>query len=289
MADSKFVTPVDLNLNEIKNGVVQLLATDPAGPVNGQVWVNSTTWLLKIRLNGVTVSLGRLDQISAPTASVAMNNQKLIGLADGTAASDAATKGQVDAASAGLDPKGSVRASTTANGALASAYENGDVIDGVTLVTGDRILLKNQTTGSENGIYTVNAAGAPTRATDADTSAEVSAGMYTFVEEGTQNADTGWVLTTNNPITLGTTALTFAKFTGASTGSTVFAQTVGDGAATSFNVDHNKGTLDVLVQVVEVATGDTVTAGVTRSNTNRVVVTFTVAPTTNQYRILVIG
>jgi len=112
------------------------------------------------------------------------------------------------------DWKNSVRVATTAAGTLASDFENGDTVDGVVLATGDRILLKNQSAGAENGIYTVNASGAPTRATDADTSAEVTSGMAVHVEEGTSNADTNWLLTTNNPITLGSTALVFTQLSG---------------------------------------------------------------------------
>lgn len=152
----------------------------------------------------------RVDQLAAPTAAVPMNGQKLTGLADPTAAQDAATKAYVDAIKQGLDPKESVRAATTGNITLSGAQ----TIDGVSVVAGDRVLVKNQTTGSQNGIY-VAAAGAWARAADADTSAKVTAGMYCFVEEGTTNADTGWVLTTNGAITLGTTALSFAQFSGA--------------------------------------------------------------------------
>jgi hypothetical protein len=149
------------------------------------------------------------------TADQSMGGFKLTNLAAPVSANDAARKVDVDAAANGLDIKNSVRAATTATGTLATAYENGDVIDGVTLATGDRILIKNQATGSENGIYTVNTSGAPTRATDADSSAEVTAGMFVFVEEGTTNADTGWVMTNNGTITLNTTALTFTQFSGA--------------------------------------------------------------------------
>lgn len=125
---------------------------------------------------------------------------------------DAATKSYVDAVSMGLDVKESVRAATTANITLSGTQ----TIDGVTLVVGDRVLVKNQTAGQDNGIYTV-AAGAWQRAPDADTSAEVNSGMFTFVEEGTNSASIGYVLTTPNPITLGTTPLTFAQFSGAGT------------------------------------------------------------------------
>lgn len=148
------------------------------------------------------------------TAALDLNNQKLTSVANGTAATDAVNLGQLNSVSSGIDWKSSVRVATTANGALATAYANGQVVDGVTLVTGNDILLKDQTTGTENGIYTVNAAGAPTRRTDADVSAEVTGGMAVWVNEGTTNADTGWVLTTNDPITLGTTALVFTQFSG---------------------------------------------------------------------------
>jgi hypothetical protein len=142
---------------------------------------------------------------------VSLNSQKITNLATPTASTDAATKGYVDAATQGLTWKPSVRAATTTSGTLASSFANGSVIDGVTLSTGDRILLKNQSTASENGIYVVNVSGAPTRATDADTGSElVSAAV--FVSEGTTNGDTAWVCTTDSPITLGTTSLTFIQF-----------------------------------------------------------------------------
>ena len=123
-----------------------------------------------------------------------------------------ASKAYVDAAVSGLDWKASVRVATTAAGTLATDFENGDTVDGVVLATGDRILIKNQAAGAENGIYVVAASGAPARATDADASAEVTAGLAVFVAEGTTNADTCWVLTTNDAITLGSTAITFTQF-----------------------------------------------------------------------------
>ena len=128
---------------------------------------------------------------------------------------DAASKSYVDATANGLDVKASVRAATTAAGTLASDFANGEAIDGVTLATNDRILIKDQASGSENGIYTVNASGAPTRATDFDADAEVTAGAFTFVEEGTTNGDTGHVLSTNGSITVGSTSIAFTQFSGA--------------------------------------------------------------------------
>jgi len=168
-----------------------------------------------IALSKLAEAVIQADGGQAFTADQSVGNFKLTNLGTPTAAGDAANKSYVDSVSAGLDPKGSVRVATTVAGTLSTSFENGDVIDGVTLVTGDRILIKDQASGEFNGIYTVNSSGTPTRATDADISAEVTGGMFAFVEEGTVNGDTGWVLTTNNAIVLNTTALVFTQFTGA--------------------------------------------------------------------------
>ena len=112
--------------------------------------------------------------------------------------SQQSVKAYVDGVKQGLDIKDSVRVATTAAGTLSSAFANGQTVDGVSLATGDRILIKDQTDATENGVYTVNASGAPTRAADFDSSADVTAGAFVFVAEGTANADSGFVLTTND-------------------------------------------------------------------------------------------
>lgn len=163
------------------------------------------------RAGGATDAVALIAALGTGAALVTDTDVTLAANSDANVATQRAVRQFVLSQIAGLAWKQSVRAATTANGTLATAFANGQTIDGVALVTGDRILLKNQTTGSENGIYTVNAGGAPTRATDADTAVEIrQASMY--VEEGTVNADTQWVLTTNAPITLGTTALVFTQF-----------------------------------------------------------------------------
>ena len=134
--------------------------------------------------------------------------------ADPSNALEAATKQYVDAATAGLNVHESVDAATTANINLSTDVENGDTLDGVTLATGNRILVKNQTTKTENGIYVVAASGAPTRASDYNSSPEVDAGDFVFVEAGTTNAKTGWVQT-NVVTTIGTDDIEFTQFSGA--------------------------------------------------------------------------
>ena len=161
------------------------------------------------------VRTNRLDQMAAPTGAVSLNSQKITGLADPTADADAANKGYVDGVAQGLDVKDSVVATTTANGTLSTAFANGQSIDGVTLQTGDRILIKNQTTASQNGIYNVQASGAPSRATDMATGAN-AAGAFVFVEQGTVNAENGFTCTSDTgSAVVGTNNLTFAQFSGA--------------------------------------------------------------------------
>jgi hypothetical protein len=161
------------------------------------------------------VRTNRLDQMAAPTGAVSLNSQKITGLADPTADADAANKGYVDGVAQGLDVKDSVVATTTANGTLSTAFANGQSIDGVTLQTGDRILIKNQTTASQNGIYNVNASGAPSRTTDMGTGSN-AAGAFVFVEQGTVNAENGFTCTSDTgSAVVGTNNLTFAQFSGA--------------------------------------------------------------------------
>jgi hypothetical protein len=128
----------------------------------------------------------------------------------------AATKAYVDSIAEGLHVHPSVVAATTANIDLSTAVENGDVLDGVTLATGDRILVKNQSTASQNGIYVVAASGAPTRALDFDSPAEIDGGDFVFVTGGTVNDNTGYVQT-NTVGTIGTDPIVFSQFSGAGT------------------------------------------------------------------------
>lgn len=174
---------------------------------------------------------------AAPTATAGTNTTQIATTAFVTTA--------VDAARSGLDVKASVRAATTANITLSATQ----TVDGVALVAGNRVLVKNQTTASANGIYVV-AAAAWTRAADADVSAEVTSGIFTFVEEGTTNADSGWVLTTDGVITLGTTSLAFAQFSGAGqvvagAGLTKAGNTLDVGTANAARIVVNADSIDL--------------------------------------------
>lgn len=127
---------------------------------------------------------------------------------------DAASKAYVDGLVQGASPKESVRVATTIAGTLASSFENGDTIDGIVLVTGDRILIKNQAAPETNGIYTVNSSGAPTRALDANTAGKLAA-AFVFVEEGTTNGDKGFVTTFDSNDVLGTDPVNWVQFSAA--------------------------------------------------------------------------
>ena len=195
------------------------------------------------------VRTNTLAEMAAPAAAVSMNSQKITGLADPTADADAANKGYVDGVAQGLDVKDSVVATTTANGTLSSAFANGQSIDGVTLQTGDRILIKNQSTASQNGIYNVQASGAPSRATDMATGAN-AAGAFVFVEQGTVNAENGFTCTSDTgSAVVGTNNLTFAQFSGA--GQVI----AGDGLDKSGNTlsDDLKANGGLVIESTEIA------------------------------------
>lgn len=269
------------------------------------------------------VRTNRLDQMAAPTASVSLNSQKITGLADPTNPQDGATKKYVDDKVAGLNWKDEVMVATVAPGVLASSFEAGDIVDGYTLQLGDRILLQNQAAGAENGLYTVNASGAPTRTSDADTGAEMVAASV-YVVNGTVNGGNRFTCNNTGAITLGTTPLSFVSFGGGAlytngnglslTGNTfaVVADTgisvsgsgvavntsvvarkytalIGNGALTSIVVSHSLGNQWVTAQIMEVATLKLIDCEVELTNSATTTFTFAVAPSSNQYRVIITG
>jgi hypothetical protein len=387
-----FLTPIDLGKLELQNPRLQQLGSDPGSAVEGQFYYNTGTKTLRFYNGTAWIDLGRHDQISQPTADVAWNSKRITGVLDPSSAQDVATKNYVDGLQQGISWKTSVRGATAAAGTLATSFANGQTIDtNVTLVTGDRILIKNQATQTENGIYTVNASGAPTRATDADTGAEIKQAAV-FVQEGTANADTAWVCNVNGTINIGSTNIIFVQFgsgityTGSSgvdvTGSVIsiensgvllvthgglgvasptdhavlvgsgatavtpitvgatgevlrgqtgadpvfgavvlstdvtgtlgtsnggtggnsvanaktslgfmtrYAASYGDGAQTSYTITHNLNTLDVIARVFRNSDGVEVEVDITHTGVNALTVAHAAIPTTNQYRIVVIG
>jgi hypothetical protein len=204
-----------------------------------------------------------LDAITAPAADLNLNTHKIIGLVDPTAATDAATKNYVDTFAQGLDSHPSVKAASTANLTLSGTQ----TVDGIALVAGDRILAKDQTTTSANGIYVV-AAGAWARALDQDTWAEVPS-AYVWVEQGTVNADSGWVCTSDQGGTLNTTAITWVQFTAAGAaiagaGLTKTGNTI-DAVGTANRILVNADNIDIhgsYVGQASITTLGTVTSGV---------------------------
>lgn len=403
----KFLNNLDLVKNELQNARVQNLATAPSSPLTGQIYYDTTLGYLRVyngtgwdRLddNWVSSVTGTAPIVSSGGATPAISISAATSLADGsmsaadkgklddataeatasklvirdangqakfgnpTDTAHVATKAYVDSFVQGLDTKASVRVATTANITLSGEQ----TIDGVSAVAGDRVLVKNQSTATDNGIYVV-AAGSWSRSQDADGNSEVTPGMFIFVEEGTANGDNGYVLTTNGPITLGSTSLTFQQFSGAGqitagdgltkSGNTIdavgtanritvsadaidiastyagqntittvgtittgtwngtdiavadggtgasdaagaktnlgfmtrHAADVGNNSSTSIAVTHNLGTRDVTVQVYEKSTNAVVYPDISMNSTNQVTLDFSVAPTTNQYRVVVIG
>ena len=216
---NKTLTSPDINTPDIDGGTIDgtainnstIGASTPSTGVFTQVDVDN------IKINGNVISStdtnGNIVLNPNGSGVINANTSKITNVVDPTQAQDAATKAYVDAVKVGLDFKDSVRVATTGNITIASDLNVGDSIDGVTLADGDRVLVKDQSTGSQNGIYTAGAS--PARATDADADAEVTAGLFVFVEEGTANSDNGYVLSTDGTITVGSTALTFTQFSGA--------------------------------------------------------------------------
>ena len=202
---------VTVNAKGLITGITALVASD----------IPSLTHT-KISDFDTGVQTNRIDQLANPTGSLDLNSQKITNLADPTSAQDAVTKSYADALTSGLDVKESCKVATTANITLSGTQ----TIDGVAVSADERVLVKDQSTGAQNGIYLCKS-GSWSRASDFDSDTEVTSGAFTFVEQGSVNADAGFVLTTDGTITVGTTALSFTQFSGAG------AITAGDGLAKS--------------------------------------------------------
>jgi len=179
-----------------------------------------------------TLGLGTIATQDASNVSV--TGGTVTGLGSPSSGSDAATKTYVDNLVTGLKTRIICRVASTTNVVIASALENGDVLDGITLVTADRVLLKNQTTPAQNGIYTVVASGSASRDTEYDVISELS-GQLVIIQEGTTNADTIFLCTTDTSATLGSSTITFTQVTPSNSG-TVTSVGVADSGSSEFTV-----------------------------------------------------
>tara|TARA_A100001011_G_scaffold123896_2_gene130771 strand:+ start:5235 stop:6926 length:1692 start_codon:yes stop_codon:yes gene_type:complete len=222
-----------------------------------------------INANGNTVSTTNSngDLVLSPNGTGTVTVPSGYKDRSGFGATSLVSKEYVDAVKVGLDFKDSVRVASTADVTISGP---GAAIDGISLSSGDRVLLKNQSTASQNGIYSWNgAASAMTRTTDADASSEVTAGMFVFVEEGTANADQGFVLTTDGTITVGSTSLAFTQFSGAGQ---IVAGDAMSKSGNTLNVNDDNITLEVnsdalrLKGITATAVGDLV-IGASGTNT----------------------
>ena len=187
-------------------------------------------------------------------SGVAISGGTITGLGSPSAGSDAATKTYVDNLVTGLKTRIICRSATTANISLATDLENGDTLDGVTLATDDKVLVKNQTTTSQNGIYVVVASGTASRDPDFDTVAEL-AGQLTIIKEGTTNADTMWLCTTDSG-TIGVASITFTQIF-PSAGGTVTSVAVADAGASEFTITGSpitsSGTINLAIDSIGAA------------------------------------
>lgn len=327
-----FLVPIDLKQNELRNAIVQNLATAPASPLAGQIyydtvadavlWWNATTWVnplaranhtgtqLAVTISNLaaTVQAYTLDQFAAAAANVNLNGHLINNLGSPVAATDATNKAYVDANIQGVTTKPSAKYATTAAlpantyangssgvGATLTGNANGALAnqDGQTPAAADIVLVKNEATAANNGLYTVTQVGTGslpyilTRHLDMDDSTEFQ-GALIAVETGTVGAGTLWLCSNTASITVGTTSVTFVQLNAATSylsgngisiaGNTIsasagngivvdgtgirvdttvtarkYSTTVGDGSTTSFTITHSLGTQDVLIQVRQAA------------------------------------
>ena len=214
---NKTFTSPDINTPDIDGGAIDGATIGGNTPAAGTFTTLTGNSLavdnVSVDTNTISTTNSNGDLILSPNGTGTVTVPSGYKNRSGFGANSLVSKEYVDAVKVGLDFKDSVRVASTGNVTISGP---GTAIDGVTLSSGDRVLLKDQSTASQNGIYVFNgAASAMTRATDADADAEVTSGMFVFVEAGTVNADNGFVLTTDGTITVGSTSLAFAQFSGA--------------------------------------------------------------------------
>ena len=220
---------------------------------SGSTWVAETGSTARSSLGLGTISTQAANSVSISGGSIT-------GLGAPSSGSDAATKTYVDDLVAGLKTRIICRAATTGNVTLSSDLQNGDSLDGITLATGDRVLVKDQSTGSQNGIYKVVASGTASRDTDFDAIGEL-AGQLVIIQEGSVNAEKMFLCTTDSDASLGSDTITFTVVQPAN---------VGDVTLTGTQTLTNKTlTSPVISDILSVSNGD---INLTPNGTGKVVV-----------------
>jgi len=246
-------------------GYLSNVTSDIQSQIDSKAPIASPTFTGTV--SGVTASmvgLGNVDNTSDANKPVSTATQSALdarlALSGGTMTGDitlagaptqalhAATKAYVDGIAEGLHIHASCVAATTGNVAIATELEPGDLVDGVTLAEGDRVLVKSQTNAAQNGIYVVQASGAALRAADFNEPLEVDGGDFVFVTGGTTHDNTGWVQTTTNIVTIGTDPIQFTQFSGAGTYL----------AGTGLQLDDNEFSIDTTT-TVDISTAQTLT------------------------------
>lgn len=327
--------------------------------VNASMQGNDLTLEGNLVVKGnTTLGTGAEDSLRVKVGAIDLGGTRVQNAATPTAANDLVTKEYADSLRAGISIKDPVRVATTQN--LAATYNanvltasaNGVLsIDGIALAANDRVLVKNQTTKSQNGIYYVSNAGSTTtpwtltRSNDA-VQGKLISGTATWVNQGTVNGDTRWVLGTDGTITVGTTAIEFVKdfqmqditvangeltksgntlglaASGVRAGTYTSVQVdskgrviaggnlsaggvegalgytptqkkvtaIGDGTKTEFSITHNLSSYDLAITVRETSgTRQVVYADVEMTTENTIKVSFSKAPTANQYTVTIVG
>ena len=229
-----------INLGATAASLAGLTNVTASGTVTGGILVADNLKLDGNELSSTNTN-GNISLNPNGSGAIDANSSTISNVADPSQAQDAATKAYVDAVKQALDIKDSVRVATTANITISTALNDGDTLDGVDLATGDRVLVKDQSSAGENGIYVVGAS--PARSADANTAAELTGGTFVFVEEGTVNGDNGFVFTHDGtPSNFGTTAMPVVQFSGAGQ---VIAGDALSKSGNTINVNDDNITLEV--------------------------------------------
>ena len=233
-------------------------------------YLNGVTSAIQTQLDGKLTTSNNLSEVTASTArtnlglgtiatqdanSVTITGGSITGMSTPSSGTDVTTKTYVDDLVAGLKTRIICRVATTGNVDLAADLQNGDTLDGITLATGDRVLVKDQTSGSQNGIYTVVASGTAGRDTDFDSITEL-AGQLVITQEGSTNADKIFLCTTDTSASLGSSTITFSQVQPSFTG-TVTSVAIADAGSSEFTVTNSpittSGTINLAVNNINVS------------------------------------